>query len=78
VKRANLPAAEAERLKALLSGMGLPVALGADRDGVLEAVRKDKKRFGARVRMVLLERIGSARIADVGLDEMEAVVNDMR
>jgi 3-dehydroquinate synthase len=78
VKRAGLPAAEAERLKALLTDIGLPIALGAGKEGVLGAIRKDKKRFGAKVRMVLLERTGSARISDVGLEDMEAIVNDMR
>ena len=78
VKRAGLPAAEAERLRALLSDIGLPVALGAGKEAVLEAIRKDKKRFGPKIRMVLLEKIGNARITDVGLDEMEGVVDDMR
>jgi 3-dehydroquinate synthase len=76
-KKAGLEAKEAQRLESLLKEIGLPTALGAKKDEVLEAIRKDKKRFGAKIRMVLLERIGSAVMADVGLEEMEAVVDDM-
>jgi 3-dehydroquinate synthase len=79
VSKCNLPKKDAERLGALLKGIGLPTRLdaGGDRDRVLDAIRKDKKRHGEGVRMALLEGIGRARIARVELGEMEAVVNDM-
>lgn len=76
-KRAGLGGADEGRLASLLKEIGLPTALGARKDVVLEAIRKDKKRRGAAIRMVLLERIGSAKIVDVALEEMEGVVDDM-
>ncbi|MCI0503596.1 3-dehydroquinate synthase [Candidatus Micrarchaeota archaeon] len=76
-KKAGLDAKEAQGLEKLLKEIGLPTHLGAKKAEVLEAIRKDKKRYGAKIRMILLERIGSARMADVGLGEMEGVVNDM-
>jgi 3-dehydroquinate synthase len=75
--KAGLEEAQALRLESLLKEIGLPTALGARKDAVLEAIRKDKKRSGAKIRMVLLERIGAARIADVALEEMEGIVDDM-
>ena len=79
VSRCGLPQKDAGRIEALLGAIGLPTKLPAGaRDGVLEAIRKDKKRFGPKIRMALLESLGKATIADVGLVELEAVVNDMR
>jgi 3-dehydroquinate synthase len=79
VSKCNLPKTDADRLRALLKIIGLPTRLdaGGDRDRVLDAIRKDKKRRGEGIRMALLEGIGKARIAEVELSEMEAVVNDM-
>ncbi len=78
VKRGLLQAKDAERLEALLSGIGLPTAAAADRGKVLDAMKKDKKRFSGKMRFVLLEGIGKARIEEIALEELEAVVDDMR
>ncbi len=77
VSKCGLDKKDAGRLEALLGEIGLPTRLDAQGEAVLEAIRKDKKRFGQKIRMSLLEGIGKARITDVGLDELEAVVNDM-
>ncbi|MFH0885310.1 MAG: 3-dehydroquinate synthase [Candidatus Micrarchaeota archaeon] len=77
VSKCGLPKKDAQRLEALVAGIGLPTKLDAGKDIVLDAIRKDKKRFGKEVRMALLEEIGRAKIAEVGLEEMEAVVNDL-
>lgn len=79
-RMAGLGAEDGRRLADMLDDMGLPISLGAGMDAkeVLDAIKKDKKRAGAKIRMVLLEKIGSAKLADVALADMEGVFNDMR
>jgi 3-dehydroquinate synthase len=77
VLKAGLPEKDAERLGLLLKGIGLPTSVGADRGKILDAMRKDKKRHGESIMMPLLEGIGKAKIVEVGLGELEAVVDDM-
>jgi 3-dehydroquinate synthase len=77
VSRMGLPQNDAERLEALLKEIGLPTRLDADSEKVLDAIRKDKKRFGPKIRMALLEGLGRAGVQDVGLGELEAVIHDM-
>jgi len=55
----------AERLRRLVERAGLPVtgpALGPDR--YLDLMAIDKKAEGGRIRFILLDRIGAARIVD--------------
>lgn len=60
VRRLGFPAGEAERLRVLLSDLGLPTEApgGLDRVSVLEALRRDKKRRAGTVRVALPERLG--------------------
>jgi len=78
VRKTGLAQKDAERLETLLKGIGLPTSIGADREKVLDAMRKDKKRYGENIRMALLEGMGKAKIVEVGLGELEEVVDDMR
>lgn len=61
VRRLGFPAEEAERIRALLSGLGLPTEppRGLDRRLVIEALRRDKKRRSGGVRLALPERLGT-------------------
>jgi 3-dehydroquinate synthase len=68
---------EVERLVKLLEDMGLPTEIQADKEMIMDAIRKDKKREKQSIMMSLLDGIGKARIEDVPLDEVEVVVNDM-
>ena len=77
VKRGLLEKKEAGRLEALLSGIGLPTSARFGREKVLDAMMKDKKRFSGKMKFVLLEGIGKARIEEIGLEELEAVLDDM-
>ncbi|HOU77632.1 MAG TPA: 3-dehydroquinate synthase [Syntrophales bacterium] len=56
----HLPAAEGERIVALLNRMGLPVAIPAGLDGeaVMAKMEQDKKKAGGMVHFVLLKRPG--------------------
>ena len=71
---------DANRVAALLGKAGLPTALpegGADAAALLDAVKKDKKRQGGKVRMSLLREIGRAEICEVGIEELEGVLDDL-
>jgi 3-dehydroquinate synthase len=71
-----LDRAAAERLRRLLERAGLPVAgpaLGPDR--YLDLMAVDKKAEAGRIRFILLDRIGAARIADqVPADALRATL----
>ncbi len=58
------PAADAERLRMLLAGFGLPTALpqGLEPDRLLQRMRLDKKASASGLRFVLWEAPGTARI----------------
>ena len=56
-----LKRAEMERLESLLRAIGLPSALEADAAGVIDAMRRDKKRRADVIRMPVLEAIGRSR-----------------
>lgn len=60
------PAADAERLRALLTAYGLPTTLpaGLDADRLIQRMRLDKKAHAAGLRFVLWEAAGVARIVD--------------
>jgi 3-dehydroquinate synthase len=68
--------AEAERIPALLTRLGLPVRSDADPARAVAALRRDKKRAGDRIRFVLLNRIGEATVAPIPIEELEAVIHE--
>ncbi len=81
-KRGLLSASAVSRLEKLISAYGLPTTSAPIKsaatlvdDGkralMRDAIRKDKKRRGDEIRMCLLERIGSAKIVDVKIEELE-------
>jgi 3-dehydroquinate synthase len=70
VRRGLLHPEDAERLARLLVRLGLPVEVPADRNQVLEAMAKDKKRHKDTLDYVLLSGIGKAVTAPVALDEL--------
>ena len=45
---------------------------------VRDALRKDKKREDEEIHFVLLDGIGNARVAPVGIHELDEVFNDLR
>lgn len=60
------PAADAQRLGALLARLGLPTALpaGLAADALLARMRLDKKNRSGALRLILWRRLGQAEIAD--------------
>jgi len=78
VRRGLLPPAAAERLRTLLRSYGLPAAAVFDKEPVLAALARDKKRSGSNIRFAFLRRIGEAVLGDLGLEELRAYVQDLR
>lgn len=64
------PAADADRLQALLARLGLPTSVprGLDPQRLLTAMRLDKKAVSGRLRLVLWRGVGRAEIVE-GVDE---------
>ncbi len=77
VTKGMLAAKDAERLAALLRKTGLPVEHMLDKEKLLDAVKRDKKRMENKINMVLLRSIGKAEICKISMDELEGVINDM-
>jgi len=65
------------RIRTLVQNFGLPVALNMDPGSVLDAMKKDKKREGDSVRMVLLDAIGNAITHKLTYKQLESIIYDL-
>lgn len=77
VRRAGLSLGEAERIVAVLRGRQLPTALPENfpREKIFDAVVRDKKFKGGRIRFVVAHDIGRASVSgDVTMDDLRAAV----
>jgi 3-dehydroquinate synthase len=69
-RRGLISTADAERLMALLERLNLPTRMTFDREAVMEALGKDKKRENERVHFVLLKGLGDTEITEIPLAEL--------
>ncbi|MDO9262583.1 MAG: 3-dehydroquinate synthase [Desulfosalsimonadaceae bacterium] len=76
VAKGLLPPADADRMIDLLLHFHLPTRIQGDRESILEAMAKDKKRSGDGIHFVLLSAIGQAVVEKISLAELEAVVRE--
>jgi len=74
VKKGYLQSEDAARLSNLLEKFRLPVRLEFNRQQVLEAIGKDKKREGDLLKFVLLTRIGEAVVSEISIQELEELI----
>jgi 3-dehydroquinate synthase len=70
-KKGYLQSEDSTRLSNLLENFRLPVELEFNRQQVFEAIGKDKKREGDRLKFVLLKRIGEAVVDEISIHELE-------
>jgi len=68
----------ADRLEKVIDAYGLPVSPPVDRSAMLDALRKDKKRAGDRIHFVFLDDLGSARVAEIDLAELQRLSESAR
>ncbi|OQX65179.1 MAG: 3-dehydroquinate synthase, partial [Desulfococcus sp. 4484_242] len=73
-KKGLISTEDARRIEKLLSSLGLPTALDVDRERMIDAIKRDKKRVGETIDFVLLHGIGSAILQQIGIPELEEVV----
>jgi len=72
-----LPERDVERIKKVLTDFGLPVSINGDREAIMDAIRKDKKREDEYIHSVLLDGIGKAVIEMININDIGEIVNDM-
>ncbi|BBO87784.1 3-dehydroquinate synthase [Desulfosarcina ovata] len=70
VEKGFLPREDAARLEQLIDRFGLPVSPPVDLAAMLGAMKKDKKREGKRIHFVFLDAMGSARVEELGFDDL--------
>lgn len=75
VKRGQLPAQDAQRLKHLLQNFGLPTEFQIDKNRFTDALFKDKKRQGDRIHFVLLNGLGGAVVEAITIKELETFID---
>jgi len=77
VRRGYLKSEDADRIRTLLTNLKLPTRISLDREKVLDALKKDKKRKGGSIHFVLLRHIGEAIVEEIRIKELEDVIHDM-
>ena len=75
-KRGYLSPEEAEKIVTLLKKLKLPYRIQIDHSGVLDALKKDKKRNGVSINFVLLKAIGHAFVEEISINELGEAVKD--
>jgi len=75
VQKGLLDRRQADRIKALLRHLGLPVNITFDRQAVLDALKRDKKRIGDHIHFVLLKNLGQAIVEPISVYELERMLN---
>jgi 3-dehydroquinate synthase len=76
VKMGLMEEKDCSRLKALIKAYGLPAESRFEPQKVIDAVKKDKKRSSGKIRLPILDNIGSSRIVNIELTELEKAVYD--
>jgi 3-dehydroquinate synthase len=74
-KKENLQAEESVRLASLLEKFNLPVRYQFNWQRVVEAIGKDKKREGERIKFVLLKKIGEAVVKEIFIHDVLETLN---
>ncbi len=76
-KKGLLAPEKADRITALLKKYKLPVEINFDRNIILEALNKDKKRKDNNIHFVLLTDIGNSVIEEISIDELKNVIHEL-
>ena len=77
VRKGMLPETSAHRMKDLLLKLQLPIKPQGQRDDILAAIHKDKKREGAEIFFVLLKALGRASVTPLSMEELEKLSQDL-
>ena len=77
VREKLLAEKDALQLKSLIQIAGLPVSLNMDPVKLYQAIRKDKKKRGDRIGLVLLEELGKSVIHYMEINRLSNILNDL-
>jgi 3-dehydroquinate synthase len=72
-----LHAAGAGMIEELLSAAGLPIGMALDPEALYANIRKDKKKSGEAIHLVLLEGPGRAIVRSIALKEFKRMLHDL-
>jgi 3-dehydroquinate synthase len=70
-RKGMLSDAELARITALLQRLKLPVKMDFDRQAIIDALKKDKKRQEDQIHFVLLQGLGNAVVVPIAIAELE-------
>lgn len=76
LKKGILPEEDFLRILKVLKKFHIPTIAKEDKEKLMGAIMKDKKREGRFIHAVLVEKIGKVRIEKIGLEEIEGVLKD--
>jgi 3-dehydroquinate synthase len=77
VKKGLLSLNDLIRLKSLIEKYKLPIDTDIDKMQLFQAMKKDKKREGEDIHLILLEGLGNAVVVNMSYKELEEIINDM-
>lgn len=77
VVQGSLGRADADRLVVTVKRLGLASGVEVDTDATVDAMRKDKKRYGDSIEFVLMDGIGSAVTKSIPIDSLAEVAHDL-
>ena len=72
-----LTASEVDRVEKLLVSAGLPIRLELDPEELYQNVRKDKKKSGDEVHLVLLKGLGNTLIKPIAFKDLKSIIHDL-
>jgi 3-dehydroquinate synthase len=68
---------DVNKLRSLLMKLSLPVDCVYSMKDVISAMKKDKKREGDKIHLVLIDKIGNAFTKEIKIDNLEDLVYDL-
>jgi len=69
--------ADVERLIRLVVKYQLPISVGIDKKTLFDGMKKDKKRDGDGLHLILLQKIGDAVIKNITYSQLEGFIDDL-
>jgi 3-dehydroquinate synthase len=75
--RGLLEEKDVKRIVDVLDSLGLPTAFKGNREGLIDAIKKDKKREDGWIHSVLLKGVGKAVVEAININEIMEIADDM-
>ncbi|MBI5227008.1 3-dehydroquinate synthase [Candidatus Micrarchaeota archaeon] len=76
-KKGSLNEESSKKIQKLIEKIGLPTERKMKIEEIIDAVKKDKKRKNGKIKMILLEQIGKAKIVEVEINELENTIKNL-